>query len=233
MSDSTAADTAQTAGDATAASQDAAQIPDPTQQPEGTEKAAGSPAGQAAGDDDLPDDPEKLKALLKQARSEAGKSRVNAKTKAAEDAKASLVQELGKALGLVKDEKDKPTAAQLTEQLTAQQETAKQAQTQLAVYRAAGTLADPDMLLDSSSFLASLKDVDTTDTKAVQAAVKAFVTDHPKFAPTQVAGASTVEHPGGTREGETTPQQFRAMGIAERTALKAKNPALYARLAGN
>lgn len=172
--------------------------PDPTQ---GTEKAAGSPAVPAAGDDDLPDDPEKLKALLKQARSEAGKSRVNAKTKAAEDAKASLVQELGKALGLVKDEKDKPTAAQLTEQLTAQQETAKQAQTQLAVYRAAGTLADPDMLLDSSSFLASLKDVDITDTKAVQGAVKAFVTDHPKFAPTQVAGASTVEHPGGTGEG--------------------------------
>lgn len=158
---------------------------------------------------------------------------MNAKTKAAEDAKASLVQELGKALGLVKDEKDKPTADQLTQQLTAQQEAAKAAQTQLAVYRAAGTLADPDMLLDSSSFLASLKDVDITDTKTVQDAVKAFVTDHPKFAPTQVAGASTVEHPGGTGEGETTPQQFRAMGIAERTALKQSNPTLYARLAGN
>lgn len=210
-----------------------AEQPDPTQGADAGGKAADDPADPAAGDDDLPDDPEKLKALLKKARADAGKSRVNAKTKAAEDAKASLVQELGKALGLIKDEKDNPTADQLTQQLTAQQEAAKAAQTQLAVYRASGKLADPDMLLDSSSFLASLKDVDITDTKAVQGAVKAFVTDHPKFAPTQVAGASTVEHPGGTGEGETTPQQFRAMGIAERTALKQSNPTLYARLAGN
>ncbi len=206
---------------------------DPTQGADTTGKAADDPADPAAGDDDLPDDPEKLKALLKKARADAGKSRVNAKTKAAEDAQAAMVQQIGKALGLIKDEKDKPTADQLTEQLTAQQEAAKAAQTQLAVYRASGKLADPDMLLDSSSFLASLKDVDITDTKAVQGAVKAFVTDHPKFAPTQVAGASTVEHPGGTGEGETTPQQFRAMGIAERTALKQSNPTLYARLAGN
>lgn len=187
------------------ASQDAGQgaetSPDPTGQPADTGKAADDPADPAAGDDDLPDDPDKLKALLKQARADAGKSRVNAKAKAAEDAQAAMVQQIGKALGLIKDPKDQPTPEQLTQQLTAQQEAAHQAQTQLAVYRASGKLADPDMLLDSSSFLASLKDVDITDTKAVQGAVKAFVTDHPKFAPTQVAGASTVEHPGGTGEG--------------------------------
>ena len=210
-----------------------AEQPDPTQGADAGGKAAGSPADPAAGDDDLPDDPDKLKALLKHARADAGKSRVNAKAKAAEDAQSAMVQQIGKALGLIKDPKDQPTPEQLTQQLTAQQEAAKAAQTQLAVYRAAGKLADPDMLLDSTSFLQSLKDVDTTDTKAVQDAVKAFVTDHPKFAPTQVAGASTVEHPGGTGEGETTPQQFRAMGIAERTALKQSNPTLYARLAGN
>ncbi|MDN6566759.1 MAG: hypothetical protein L0K65_06880, partial [Actinomyces sp.] len=44
--------------------------PDPTQSTTTAGKAADSPAGPAAGDDDLPDDPEKLKALLKQARSE-------------------------------------------------------------------------------------------------------------------------------------------------------------------
>lgn len=213
----------------------AAAAPDPTQPPTATGPAAGSPAAPAAGtdDDDLPDDPEKLKALLKQARSEAGKSRVNAKAKAAEDAQAAMVQQIGKALGLITDDKAKPSAEQLTEQLTAQQEAAKTAQTQLAVYKAAGKIADPDMLLDSTSFLTSLKDVDVTDTKAVQAAVTQFVTDHPKFAPTQVAGASTVEHPGGTGEGETTPAQFKAMTIQQRTELRRNNPTAYDQLAGN
>lgn len=176
----------------------------------------GKPAAGLASQDDkgkgdaLPDDPEKLKEMIHKLNGENAKARTDAKTRAADQAKTDLVQQLGKALGLIKDDDPKQTVEDLTAQLTAQQETAKAAQTKLAVYRAAGTVADPDMLLDSTSFLASIKDVDVTDTKAVQDAVKAFVTEHPKFAPTQVAGASTVEHPGGSGENTGHPTSLEA-----------------------
>lgn len=190
-----AANTGEPAGDAGKGGDQ----PDPTRSPAGTTGPAG--AAPAPTGDQLPDDPDKLKAMIHRLNGENAKARTDAKTKAAQEAKNDLVQEMGKVLGLIKGDKDKPSADELVKQLTAQQEAAKAAQTQLSVYRAAGKLADPDMLLDSASFLASLKDVDVADAKAVQAAVKAFVTDHPKFAPTQAAGPSTVEHPGGTGEG--------------------------------
>lgn len=100
------------------------------------------------------------------------------------DLQASQQQQLdaiAKALGLKEDEK--PDPAKLTEQLTKEQQTAREAQVQLAVYRnAADAGGDPSALLDSASFLASLKDVDPTDAQAVQAAIKAAVEASPRLA---------------------------------------------------
>lgn len=157
--------------------------------------------------DGLPTDPEQLQNMVRALRKENAKDRTAAKQKAADDAQASLVQQIGKALGLIKDEDDTPTPDDLTRQLAAEQDAKRSAQTALAVYRAAQGIADPDMLTDSTRFHKALADVDITDQQAVTDAVKAFIKDHPQYAGTrapQAGGANTIDHPAGS--GETTPQ---------------------------
>lgn len=157
--------------------------------------------------DGLPTDTEQLQNMVRALRKENAKDRTAAKQKAADDAQASLVQQIGKALGLIKDDDDTPTPDDLTRQLTAEQDAKRSAQTALAVYRAAQGIADPDMLTDSARFHKALADVDITDQKAVTDAVKAFIKDHPQYAGTrapQAGGANTIDHPAGS--GETTPQ---------------------------
>ena len=157
--------------------------------------------------DGLPTDPEQLQNMVRALRKENAKDRTAAKQKAADDAQASLVQQIGKALGLIKDEDDTPTPDDLTRQLTAEQDAKRSAQTALAVYRAAQGIADPDMLTDSARFHKAIADVDITDQQAVTDAVKAFIKDHPQYAGTrapQAGGANTIDHPAGS--GETTPQ---------------------------
>ena len=157
--------------------------------------------------DGLPTDPEQLQNMVRALRKENAKDRTAAKQKAADDAQATLVQQIGKALGLINDDDDTPTPDDLTRQLTAEQEAKRTAQTALAVYRAAQGIADPDMLTDSARFHKTLAGVDITDQKAVTDAVKAFIKDHPQYAGTrapQAGGANTLDHPAGS--GETTPQ---------------------------
>ena len=157
--------------------------------------------------DGLPTDPEQLQNMVRALRKENAKDRTAAKQKAADDAQASLVQQIGKALGLIKDDTDTPTQDDLIRQLTTEQEAKRTAQTTLAVYRAAQGIADPDMLTDSTRFHKTLADIDITDQKAVTDAVKAFIKDHPQYAGTrapQAGGANTLDHPAGS--GETTPQ---------------------------
>lgn len=157
--------------------------------------------------DGLPTDPEQLQNMVRALRKENAKDRTTAKQKAADAAQASLVQQIGKALGLIKDDDDTPTPEDLTRQLTAEQDAKRTAQAALAVYRAAQGIADPDMLTDSTRFQKALDGVDITDQQAVTAAVKAFVKDHPQYAGTrapQAGGANTIDHPAGS--GETPPQ---------------------------
>lgn len=157
--------------------------------------------------DGLPTDPEQLQNMVRALRKENAKDRTAAKQKAADDAQASLVQQIGKALGLIKDDDDTPTPDDLTLQLAAEQDAKRSAQTALAVYRAAQGIADPDMLTDSTRFHKALADVDITNQQAVTDTVKAFIKDHPQYAGTrapQAGGANTIDHPAGS--GETTPQ---------------------------
>ncbi len=114
------------------------------------------------------------------ARAEEVRAAKAAALTAADAAKAELAQSIGKALGLVQDEPLDP--AKLTEELTAEKTAAQQARVELAVFKAATAAnGDPAALLDSSSFLASLKDVDPADTAAVQAAIEAAVTANPRL----------------------------------------------------
>lgn len=148
------------------------------------------------------DDPAAAKAEIERLRRENGSERVNAKQAAADEARNEFAQQIGKVLGLVKDEPVDP--AKLTEELTASQTAAKQARVELAVFRAAGAVnGDPAALLDSTSFLKSLENVDPSDEAAVQAAITAAVTANPRLGaatdpkapapnPAQGAGASGV-----------------------------------------
>lgn len=123
------------------------------------------------------ENPETAKAEIERLRRENAKDRTSAKQSAADEARAALAQDIGKALGLVKDEPVDP--ATLIKQATADKADARQARVELAVYRNAGDLADPVKLLDSSSFLAKTANLDPSDTAAIQAAIQEAVTANP------------------------------------------------------
>ena len=131
---------------------------------------------------------------------------------AAEEARNALVRDLGKALGLVKDEDQAPDPAKLTEQLTGTQTENRSLKAEIAVLRSAGKHgADPEALTDSRSFLAKL---DTLDPAAddfaaqVDAAIKQAVADNPKLKAGRVPGASGADHPGGSGEAPRKPSSL-------------------------
>lgn len=148
----------------------------------------------------LPSDPEQLRKMIKDLRKEAAKDRVAGKEKAADEARRAVLDEISKALGLTKtDEAPELTTEQLTAKLTESKAAERASALELAVYKAAGDLADPARLLDSQSFHTALKDVDLTDAEAVKNAITAFTKDHPHFAKTQaVSGASAIDKPAGS-----------------------------------
>lgn len=180
------------------------------------EAAATAPTAQAptapAETGKVEDLPEWAQKIIRESRDEAGKARTTAKANAAAEARTALAQEIGKALGLVKDN-ETPDPAKLTEQLTATQAQARQAAVELAVYKAAGKHSgDPVAILDSRAFLASVTDLDPNGsdfTSAVDAAIKAAVDGNPKLKATApAAGASTIQHAGGSGEGAVKPKNL-------------------------
>lgn len=159
---------------------------------------------QAAQDDEQTgsqaDDPK-----LKAARDEAAQNRIKARE--ATEQKDALIQQLGKALGLIKDDDGKsegPDAEALTKQIADEQAKATSAARELAVYKAAASNgADPAKLLDSRSFLSSIENVDHTDDKAISQAIKTAVDGNRSFALARAAGASTADTASGPGGGST------------------------------
>ena len=149
-------------------------------------------------------DPEKTEREIRRLRSEALASRTEAKTAAADEARNAIVQELGKALGLVTDGEPAPTPEQVTAQVAAAQDAARQSAIELAIYRTAAVHSgNPTALTDSRTFMDSVRNLDPTagdfTTKVIDAA-KAAVTANTSLKAAPVAGASGVDHPGGTGE---------------------------------
>lgn len=202
-------------GGAPAGSDPAGQAGTGTGDPAGT-PTAGSPQatpaavtvdppapGEGEGDPNPWDDPVKAKAeierLQREAASAGGKARDTARAQAAQEARDTLVQDLGKALGLVKDGDPAPDADALTRQIAEKDTEARQAQVELAVYRSAAKAgADADALLDSRNFLAALDGVDPTDGEKITAAITDAVSKNPKLRTSQAAGRSGTELPGGS-----------------------------------
>ena len=168
--------------------------------PEPDTKAEETKAAPEDATDGLPSDPEQLRKMIKDLRKEAAKDRVAGKEKAADEARRAVLDEISKALGLSKsDEAPELTVEQLTAELAESKAAGHASALELAVYKAAGDLADPARLLDSQSFHTALKDVDLADAEAVKNAITAFTKDHPHFAKTQaVSGASAIDKPAGS-----------------------------------
>jgi hypothetical protein len=145
------------------------------------------------------ENPDAAKAEIERLRRENASDRVNAKAAAAQQARDELAQQIGKALGIVKDDTP-PSVDDLTAQLTTTQTAAQQAQLELAIYKAAAAKgADPSALLDSRSFMEQA----TADPGALDALIGTHLTSNPRFRATQAAAA------GGADLGAGGAQQAR------------------------
>jgi hypothetical protein len=186
----------------------------PTAQPEAASApASATPA--ATPDNDVKSLPDWAQKLISDARSEAGKARTTAKQNAAEEAKKELAQTVAKALGIVEDET--PDPAQLTAQVAEQTAAARQAQVELAIYRNADAASgDPGALLDSRNFLTAIKDVDPSDSAAIQAAITAAVTANPRLGRTEPVAPGMKPNPAQGRSASPP------LGLAEQVAAAEK-----------
>ncbi|MFE0808207.1 hypothetical protein ACFW34_12075 [Streptomyces sp. NPDC058848] len=181
------------------------------------------PKPSAKKDEDPAAELERLRKELRQANADAAKARTTAKKNAAEEAKAELVQQMGKALGLVKDDKDEaPDPAKLTAEIERTQKAHRETAIELAVFRSAGKHgADASALTDSRSFLKSIADLDPSDEgfdKAVSAAIKAAVADNPKLKAASQAPARTSGDFSGSSEKPVDKNSIEAQREARRKA---------------
>lgn len=157
---------------------------------------------------------------LEKARDQAAKARVGAK-EAADKAKKELVESIGKALGLVKDEKDEaPDPAKLQAEIERRTTAHRETSIELAVYRGASKYgADPDALTDSRSFLNSIKGLDPDSegfAKAVNAAIKKAVDDNPKLKTQPAAPERTSSDFNGGGGSSSEPQTIDEIRAARR-----------------
>ncbi|MGH3863573.1 hypothetical protein [Actinokineospora sp.] len=107
-----------------------------------------------------------------------------------DSAQQSIVDKIAAALGIA-ETGETPTVEQVTEQLTAAQRDARERAVDLAVYRAAPTAgADPDALLDSTTFRRRVADLDPGADgfgDKVAAAIAEAVKANPRLASTPAA----------------------------------------------
>ena len=175
--------------------------PPPADPPPSDPPPADPPVG-----DDPPSDPDDGKggkdAILADLAKERDKRQALERTVTEmQTAHQAQMDALAKAFGLKSDD-DPPDAEALTAQVQAEQAKAREAALQLAVFRAAPQHeANASRLLDSASFLASLKEVDPTDADAVGNAIKAAVEADEMFKATPAP--TTPPFPGGPRSSAT------------------------------
>lgn len=199
--------------------------PAPSTDPQPTEPAETDPQPTPPAQPEPPksdnpwDNPEKARAEIERLRRENASDRTQAKANAAEQARTELAQQIGKALGLVGDN-EPVDPAKLTEQLTASQSETKQARLELAVWRAAGDSADASALLDSRAFLASVQNVDPSDTDGITNAITQAVAANPRLARSQPAPAAPGRMAPNPAQGTSAQPP---LGLKERIAAAEKD----------
>lgn len=109
-----------------------------------------------------------------------------------QNAQQSQLDAIAKALGLKSDDTP-PDPQALAAQVTTEQQKAREAAVQLAVYRnATKGGGNPDALLDSASFLRSVAELDPNDVEAVTEAIKVAVSTNPRLAAADVPAPGAV-----------------------------------------
>ena len=173
--------------------------------PGAPEPPAGASADEGSSFDDLPEREQKAIKDLRRENQQLRAGRTQAE-QAAAAAQEELVQNIGKALGLVKDETPDPealvaAATQREQEMTAR---ARQAELQLAVLSNAPSKQAADLLLDSRAFMEKVAALDPAAAdfaSQVGAAISEAVAQNPARFATQapVAPANTG---GSTHQGE-------------------------------
>lgn len=197
-------------------SPDPAPVPSPAPQPD--------PAKQPPWGDPENFNAEKAWELIQNLRAEKGDpekvSQLEQKVTELTTAQQAQMDALAKALGLKNDEAP-PDPEALAAQVQAEQAKTRETALQLAVYRnAAASEANPDLLLDSTSFLRSVAEVDPSDAEAVAEAIKKAVEANPLFKASQTP--PTPPFPGGPRP--SAPTRAGSLGEAIANKLAATRP---------
>lgn len=159
-----------------------------------------------AGAQAVADLPDWAQRIIKDTRDEAAKTRVDAKAhaeKVALEARNAFAQDIGRALGLIKDDQAgegdavaPPTAEELLGQVEAEKESTRMARVELAIYKAAAAnSADPLALLDSRAFLDVVKGIDPSDSESLQKAIQAAVEANPRLRLEEVAQVAAEPEP--------------------------------------
>lgn len=205
--------------DAPAPTGDTGQQPPQQTGPATDQQPTQTPAAAPAGDtDDLAQlDQAALAKMVRDLRRENGTARTAAKASAAEKARQELAQEIGRAIGLVKDDGDKADPNTLAEQLQSER------RERYAEKAARTAKLDPDRLLDSRRFTRELAQLDPAAadfTDALEALVQSY-TDDPRFK-TSSAGQAPARSSGDFSGGPGTAPRFTREQIARMT------PAEYA-----
>jgi hypothetical protein len=160
-------------------------------------------------------------AYVKTLREEAAANRTKARD--AETAAEARINKILEAAG-IKTAEEPLDASKLSADLAAEREAKVSTARELAIFRAASASgADPAKLLDSNSFMTSVKGLDPSDGEAVAAAITAAVTANQSLKAARAAGASGIELSGGTGEqGQITEQQLKTMSPEQIVEAQAK-----------
>lgn len=171
-------------------------------------------------------------------QAEAAKSRINAKEKAAEDARAAQLQQIAKVLGLATGEDEAPSLDSVTAQLTERTTEAEQARKDAALARTALALRVDPSRLDYLAYLvgrddtirgASATDPGFADT--LTNTVRGILSTDPTLTAAALPSKSGADTYGGASGSEVTLDAFANMSAAERSKLYQADPAAYQSLA--
>jgi hypothetical protein len=181
----------------------------------GQKPTSGAPVPGGDGADDLASlSSADLAKMVRELRRENGADRTNAKQAAADTARQELAQEIGRALGLVKEEGEKADPNKLAEQLQSER------RERLAEKAARRAKLDADALLDSRGFARALRKLDPSAddfTAGLDALVKEYK-DDPRFKTStgQAPARSGGDFSGGPGAQPTfTREQIARMSSAE------------------